>query len=74
MSYWDKIILGDYKINSPNNPKTVIGTSPNTSYWEGIIGRLMEMLLPLAPFRNTAEEVLPSRIETQALHFAPKLN
>ena len=33
------------KSNSPNNPKTAIGTSPNTSYWKMIIGRLVEMLL-----------------------------
>ena len=45
----NKIVgLGDCKSNSPNNPKTAIGTSPNTSYWERIIGRLVEMLLMLS--------------------------
>jgi len=43
-------LLGDCKSNSPNNPKTAIGTSPNTSYWERIIEGPLEMLLHLGLF------------------------
>ena len=40
-----KDLFGDREGNSPNSPKFGIGISPNSSYWEMIIGRQIEMLL-----------------------------
>ena len=40
-----KDLFGDREGNSPNSPKFGIGISPSSSYWEMIIGRVIEMLL-----------------------------
>ena len=35
-------LLGDCKSNSPNNLKITMGIFSNTSYWERVIGELLE--------------------------------
>jgi hypothetical protein len=53
-----KGLLGDCKSNSPNSLEFGIGISPNISYWEMIIGRLLEMLGSLISFGSTPARYL----------------
>lgn len=63
-------LLGHCKSNFSNNPKTVIGISPNTSYLKKIIGGLLETL----PRSQTVHDWTEKRGCPQAAVAPPVIN